>query len=167
MSNMPAWYDQLRWSDPAVPFLEFVSGSRDMETIAAGAGLYVFCADPGPVAPGTVFHREPAGGSNRSRVLYVGKADGGRQTLRSRVRAYVRRLRRPSGPASKHEGLEMLCRHYAANPHALYLRWCGCILTRDVEGGLIDLLDPQFNNKSERVGLSDDELIPEIYLYDV
>lgn len=153
MSDMPAWYGQLKWSSPAYPVTEFVAGTRPHTHIVAGAGLYAFTSDPEALSP--------------RNALYIGKADGSRQTLRSRLGVYIRRLRRSSGTPSKHAGLELLNRHYMASPQALFVRWCGCILTREVEGGLIDLFDPLFNNKEERLGLDDDELIPEVYLYDV
>jgi hypothetical protein len=152
MSDMPAWYGQLTWSHP-IAFSKFVSDTGTRDVVADGAGLYAFTMDPAALSP--------------RNVLYVGKADGARQTLRKRIGVYERRLRRPQGPPSKHAGLELLCARYVASPSSMFVRWCGCILTRDVEGGLIDLFDPPCNNKEERIGLDDDELIPDIYLYDV
>ena len=153
MTGMPAWYGQLKWSHPAVPVVDLVAGARSTATIAAGAGLYAFTSDDQALSP--------------RNALYIGKADGARQTLRSRLRVYVRRLRRVNGRASKHAGLELLRDYFSGHPQALFVRWCGCILTRDVEGGLIDLLDPMFNGKDERLGLADDERIQDLYLYDV
>lgn len=149
---MPAWFTQLTWSEP-VPVTRLVTGALDAGQIVAGAGLYVFSTDPAPLSP--------------ANVLYVGKADGARQTLRSRLGVYIRRLGRVGGKASRHAGLEQIYHHHVATPHQLFVRWCGCLLTRDVEGGLIDLFDPPYNNKGERLTLDDDERIPDIYLYTV
>jgi len=46
------------------------------------------------------------------------------------------------------------------------VRWAGVVVARDVEGGLIELLDPRFNNRDEhRHGFGEDELIPDDLLY--
>jgi excinuclease UvrABC nuclease subunit len=122
--------------------------------IAEGAGIYIFTSDDQALSP--------------HNVLYVGKADGSRQTLRSRLRSYLRRFAKTGGPPSKHAGKEELHEYYCSTPNALYLRWCGVVSARDIEGELIELFDPLFNHKNEhRRGFAHHELIPEDHLYEV
>lgn len=144
--DMPRWYSQLQWSAPQRVL------DLDPEAAPLGAGIYVYTENDLPLSP--------------TNVLYVGKADGARQTLRSRIGVYLRRFRSPTGKPSKHAGLEQLNGHFRTRPTALFLRWAGVVAARDVEGRLIELFDPDFNNKDEhRHGFADDELIPDEYLY--
>ncbi len=153
MTSMPAWFDQLSWRNPPVPVIHFVTSIVDRSIIAAGAGVYVFTSDDQALSP--------------TNVKYVGKADGAKQTLRSRLSVYFRRFAKPNGKPTKHQGLEALLALYVANPNALFVRWAGCVVAREIEGSLIALFDPECNFKDEhRLGYDDDELIPADYLYD-
>ena len=144
----PRWYAQLVWS-PARSTDEIISGN-----IPAGAGLYAFTRDRGILTP--------------ENTLYVGKADGGRQTLRSRLRTYLSYFKNPQKPASNHAGKKDLVEYYKASPGSLFVRWTGVIVARELEGTLIDMLDPPFNHKDEhRFGFADDEEIPADMLYEV
>lgn len=143
----PVWYSQLRWSAPELVHC------LDEQTIPLGAGLYAFTNDPTQL-----------GAHN---ALYVGKADGARQTLRTRLGAYRRRFAAyPSGKQSRHYGMERLAEYFHAHPNELYIRWAGVVVARELEGTLILMFDPRFNNKEEhRHGFADDELIPDAMLY--
>jgi hypothetical protein len=143
----PRWLGQLKWSQP------HLVQRLDRKNIPPGAGLYAFTRDNGLLA--------------RANALYIGKADGARQTLRSRLAAYLRRFAvYPAGNPALHAGMEQLAEYYCKDKKSLYVRWCGVIVARDIEGSLIALFDPSFNNKDEhRLGFSDDELIPDDLLY--
>jgi hypothetical protein len=148
MSELPLWYPQLKWSQP---HLVATIAQKDLPL---GAGLYVFTRD------GNI------GLSDRN-VLYVGKADGAGQTLQTRVGVYLRCLRSKSDKLPRHAGLRDLVAYGRASAGALFLRWAGVVVGRELEGRLIQLFDPPFNHKEEhRIGYMDDELIPEFYLYE-
>ncbi len=151
MSDMPIWYGQLRWR-AAVPFARLIDGTVSRSDIVEGSGLYAFTSDDQALSAGT--------------VLYVGKTDGVTQSLRRRLGQYVNRLGKTGGPSSGHAGMERLAAYYAEPGNSLYVRWCGCTLTRETEGGLIDLFSPRFNGKYEGRALADDERIPAMHLYD-
>ena len=121
--------------------------------IAEGSGLYAFTTNDQALSKGN--------------VLYIGKTDGVRQSLRRRLGQYINRLSKTGGPSSGHAGMELLAGYYAPPAKPLFVRWCGCTLTRETEGGLIDLFNPEFNGKSEGCALSDDERIPAMHLYEV
>jgi hypothetical protein len=143
----PHWFNQLVWSQP-----ELVQHLKT-DRVHPGAGIYAFTRDKGLLS--------------RVNALYVGKADGARQTLRTRLAAYLRRFSAyPAGKPAKHAGMEQLAQYYSSNKSSMCVRWCGVIVARDIEGSLIALFDPPFNNKDEhRLGFSDDELIPDDLLY--
>lgn len=143
----PVWFGQLVWSEPVNV------GALRPAAIPPGAGLYAFTKDAGEMTPGN--------------VLYIGKADGARQTLRTRLQVYKRRLAAaPGGRKSTHAGLEKLAAYYGSRTGELFLRWAGVVVARDLEGRLIELFDPQFNGKDEhRFGFSDQERIPDDMLY--
>jgi|SRR5579871_2879525 len=143
----PRWLNQLVWSQP-----ELVH-QLNTDRIPPGAGLYAFTRDGGLLSP--------------LNVLYIGKADGARQTLRTRLAVYLRRFSLyPAGKPAKHAGMEQLAGYYSGAAKTLRVRWCGVIVAREIEGSLIHVFDPPFNNKDEhRLGFSDDELIPDDLLY--
>lgn len=152
MASMPLWFSQLRWQDPAIPVTHFLTEKVGRDVIPAGAGIYVFSIDD-----------QALSGRN---VVYIGKADGAHQTLRSRLGVYFRRFARPGGKPSKHAGLEYLCKCYQQTPNALYVRWAGCVVAREIEGELISIFDPIYNSKDEHhSGYDEDSLIPAAYLY--
>ncbi len=145
MSDLPRWYSQLRWSSP------HPIAVLNRSEIPPGAGIYAFTTNTAPLS--------------KENVLYIGKADGAKQTLRTRLSVYFRHFA-SNRLTSEHSGLEDLARHYQQNPSRLYVRWAGCIMARDIEGSLIFRFDPIYNHKDEyRFGISDDELIPESMLY--
>jgi hypothetical protein len=143
----PRWFDQLVWSG--------AHAIRDLDAsiIPPGAGLYAFTTD--------------AAALTARNALYVGKADGARQTLRTRIGAYLRRFAAyPAGRPSRHHGMEQLARYHREHAGMLYVRWTGVVVARDLEGSLIHLFDPRFNGKDEhRLGFADEELIPDALLY--
>jgi len=145
--DKPRWLGQLVWS-PAQTI-------RNLDTtkILPGTGIYAFTSDSGALTAGN--------------ALYIGKADGARQTLRTRIGAYLRRFAAyPGGRPSRHRGMERLAQYYGTHAGLLYVRWTGVVVARDIEGSLIDLFDPRFNNKDEhRHGFADDESIPDDLLY--
>lgn len=146
-SDTPLWFGQLPWSSPTI------FSALSPSSVPPGAGLYVFTRDAGSLTPGN--------------TLYVGKADGARQTLRNRLGVYRRRFAAyPGGSKTTHAGLELLAEYYGSHAGELYIRWAGVIVARELEGSLIGLLSPEFNQKDEhRIGYADDELIPNEYLY--
>lgn len=153
MSSLPAWYSQLQWKSP-IPVVHLVTQLVPLSSIAEGAGIYIFTRDDQALS--------------RHNVLYVGKADGSKQTLRSRLKTYIRRFGRNGGPSSKHPGKEDLHNYYCSAPNALFVRWCGVVSARGIEGELIDIFDPDFNHKEEhRRDFGHDELIPDDHLYNV
>jgi len=152
----PAWYAQLIWS-PARSIAEIRS-----IMIPLGAGLYVFTRNRDTLKP--------------QNALYVGKADGAKHTLRGRLGTYLSLLRNPKRSASKHPAKNKLRAYYKASPDQLFVRWTGVIVARELEGTLLQMLDPEFQGKEEHGqpyfegSLGDDpdeELIPQEYLYDV
>ena len=48
----------------------------------------------------------------------------------------------PGGDPAKHAGMEQLAEYYSKNKKSMYVRWCGVIVARDIEGSLIALFDP-------------------------
>lgn len=152
MTSMPLWFAQLRWQDPPIPVTHFVASMIDRAVIPPGAGIYIFSTDNQALSA--------------RNVVYVGKADGARQTLQTRLGVYFRRFARPAGKPSKHAGLENLFALYQQAPNALYVRWAGCIVAREIEGDLISIFDPICNGKDEHhSGYDEDSLIPAEYLY--
>jgi hypothetical protein len=146
--STPRWFGQLVWSQPAW------IGSLEPSSIPPGAGLYAFTTDGGALTSGN--------------ALYVGKADGARQTLRTRLQVSLRRLAAaPGGKKSKHAGLEKLAKYHGSHAGDVYVRWTGVVVARDLEGRLIEMFDPRFNGKDEhRNGFSDNELLPDDMLYE-
>lgn len=103
---------------------------------------------------------------SRGNVLYIGKADGAEQSIRSRIGAYLRRFRAgPGGKPAKHRGMEMLANHYHRVLQGPFLRVTGVIIARELEGQLIDMFNPRFNNKDEHHSFPYDERIPDEMLY--
>lgn len=152
MTSMPCWFSQLQWCDPPVAVTHFVANIVSRELIPHGAGIYVFSTDDQALTA--------------TNVLYVGKADGARQTLRSRLGVYFRKFARQTCKPSKHAGLECLCKTYQKTPNALFVRWAGCVVAREIEGELINIFNPACNAKDEhRYGYDEDEFIPAEYLY--
>jgi hypothetical protein len=151
MSDMPVWFGQLRWT-PAVPVSHLVGGMMPRSDIVEGSGLYAFTTDDQALST--------------SNALYIGKTDGVTQSLRRRLGQYINRFGKTGGPSSEHAGMERLAKYYTSPGKAMYVRWCGCTLTRETEGGLIDLFSPRFNGKYEGRALADDERIPAVHLYD-
>ena len=145
--DTPRWLNQLVWS-PA-----YVIRDLDTNRIPPGAGLYAFSSDAATLSS--------------KNALYIGKADGARQTLRTRIGVYLRRFAAyPGGRPARHHGMEQLARYYGTHAGLLYVRWTGVIVARDIEGSLIHLFDPLFNGKDEhRHGFADEELIPDALLY--
>jgi hypothetical protein len=143
----PKWFDQLTWS-PAQQVQ-----SLNVDLAPPGAGLYLFTKD-----------KEPVTAKN---ALYIGKSDGARQTLRNRLGVYARRFKDyPGGRKSRHAAMELLAAYNRAHPERCFVRWAGVVVARELEGRLIELFDPDFNNKDEhRCGFSDDELLPDELLY--
>ncbi|TXC83633.1 hypothetical protein [Paraburkholderia azotifigens] len=152
MTSMPIWFSQLTWRAPPIPVTHFVANLVKRDVIPLGAGIYIFSTNDQPLSAGN--------------VLYVGKADGARQTLQRRLDVYFRRFARPGGKPSRHAGLELLNKMYREAPNALYVRWAGCVVAREIEGELIWIFDPVCNSKDEhRSGYDEDTLIPAEYLY--
>lgn len=142
--EVPRWYHQLRWSEPVL------LTALNWADVPAGSGLYVFTRDMSPLSP--------------ANVLYVGKSDGARQTLRNRLGVYYRRL--TGGKPVKHAGCEDLYRYFRQAGEVLFVRWAGVVVARELEGTLLSLFDPPFNHRDEhRTGFADDELIPAEMLY--
>jgi hypothetical protein len=139
----PRWFGQLTWSE------RHLVASLDKALLPLGAGIYVFTSSK--AVP------------NRANALYVGKADGAMQTLRTRVGSYLSRFR--GGKPSTHGGKEDLLDYYFANPSRLFLCWAGCVMATDIEGGLIDSLEPPFNRRGETPGVAFDEKLPAWALY--
>jgi hypothetical protein len=139
------WFEQLKWEGPFCVH-SLVAGAPWPGIETNGSGVYVFTGDPGSLL--------------KSRVLYIGKSDGAKQTLKRRVSAYIRRMRRPFPPLRPHAGMESLCDYYRAQPHALFVRWAGCVVSRDIEGRLIEFYEPEFNGRDEAIVYCDDEPIP-------
>lgn len=159
----PAWLSQLTWTHPR-PVTDFLlSGNRhtamlNRSQMPIGSGLYAYSAGNAPFMS-----------NNGSNLLYIGKADGARQTLRSRLAVYFRRFARTNLVlVSKHAGLDMLDRHHRGKfrikPGALHVSWTGCAIAADLEGTLIDHFDPPYNFKREFSDILDDELIDPKYL---
>jgi hypothetical protein len=144
----PVWFDQLQWSPARL------ASAVTLGMLPDGAGLYAFTRDAGPLSS--------------ENTLYVGKADGARQSLRRRVGVYLAHFANAKSPQSRHAGLRALKAYYLASPDALFLRWTGVVVARDLEGTLVAMLDPPFNGKDEhRMGFADDERIPEEMLFPV
>jgi hypothetical protein len=142
--DRPRWFGQLRWS-PA-----HAIATIEARSIPEGAGIYVFTSSPGPLSRGT--------------VLYVGKADGAIQTLRRRIGTYLSRFR--GGKATRHGGKEDLADFVSSEGAGrVFVRWAGCVMARDVEGGLIDMFEPTFNRRDEIPGIAYDETLPSWSLY--
>ena len=121
--------------------------------IPLGAGLYVFTRDRATLSP--------------QNTLYVGKADGGKQTLKGRVSTYISLFRNPKTPASNHAAKRKLLAYYIASPDRLFVRWTGVVVARELEGTLIAMLDPDFQGKDEhREPFFETGLIPEEMLYE-
>ena len=158
MAN-PVWYEQLNWWHPR-PVTDFLHphGTRSAlattarRSIPIGSGLYAFLNSG-----------EPIKSVNGANVLYIGKADGGRQSLRNRLSVYFRRFARPNFVVvSRHAGLDLLDRHHrgmlqgsASTP--LFVTWAGVASARHLEGELILRFDPPYNGKDEALHYYDDE----------
>ncbi len=146
--SLPPWYGQLKWSKP------HLVKDIDRKEIPLGSGLYVYTAGDGKML-------------TKMNVLYVGKADGSKQTLRYRISVYLRHFDKPLGYFSKHAGMNDLRKYYSDNVDSLYVRWAGVLVCADLEGFLIDYFDPPFNHQSAEYGPYDDdwEKIPDHLLY--
>lgn len=132
---IPPWFFRRQWSPPVN------LNSLDLKAIPNTQGVYAFAPQGIPaLIPGA--------------VLYVGAAGvrGADRGLRDRIAEYMPVIL--NGKKSKHSGARLLS---AWGPE-LCLHWAPChfSIVDDIEGGLIDLLMPYFNNRDERGPLPDD-----------
>ncbi len=144
MSDVPAWYSQLRWS----PARSIRAIRANMSQIPHGvAGCYVFTRNSGEKIPG--------------KVLYVGKAINLRTRLPGYLVDYMKT--RPT----KHKGRAFM---FEARSHSgdnnIYLQWTQYGDPNRLEAGLIDYLEPQCNDRFEQDGFYDDESLDEKFIYE-
>lgn len=140
----PKWYAQLQWS-PAQRVDRELAPSR----IPDDPGLYAFSADEELLS--------------QRNCLYVGKADGLKSTLRSRLATYLRAFEQPSLPPHTHAGRFMLHR-WLRQDRPLFVRWTIVAIARELEGSLIDRFDPRFNFAYPEPYFGDHDLIPDEFL---
>lgn len=135
--SAPLWYPQLTWSIPiSVAILR--SRMREQNPIPSRPGCYAFTSTPGPLVPG--------------QVLYVGKAID----LKTRIRGYL--VDYMETAATKHKGRAFIFEYRDRHTNArIYVRWAIYGDPTGLEGGLIDYLEPQMNDRIEEVELADDE----------
>lgn len=140
--EQPAWFTQLKWSDPT----HVAALNVDRSRIPDFPGCYVFTEGLIPLAPGS--------------VLYVGEAAG--QSLRERLATYLidfrsqRRSAPPLEPAQKkgHKGKGFILEARALRGDAgTYVRWIEYGASRQdihiLEASLIHYLNPMANDRIE------------------
>jgi excinuclease UvrABC nuclease subunit len=134
MGTRPLWYTQVQFN-PARP-IPLVRIARD---IPDGPGCYVFTEDAGPLVPG--------------QVLYVGRA----RNLRRRVGGYLVDYMAATRPTT-HKGRAFIFHHREQKQDRnVFLRWTVYGDPVQLEASLIDLLDPQYNDRFESNPYADDE----------
>ncbi len=114
----------------------------DQDRIKKFTGVYAFTSDDAVVS--------------RDNILYVGVATGGRQTLRSRLSCYLRRMAKGGPTLSKHAGADMLVKHHqhgdqrpGKSGKSIFVRWSKTEDPQRYEGTLISKLDPPYNSREE------------------
>ncbi|MDB6089585.1 MAG: hypothetical protein JWN85_2369 [Gammaproteobacteria bacterium] len=143
MIDSPAWFRQLKWSEP----LSVSALSSDRTRIPGDStGCYAFTIGTPPIAPG--------------RVLYIGEAAN--QSLRKRIAGYLVNFRVPvpkrgadgvdKPRAHKGKGFILEARKKKTD-HGVYLRWirygADAANVHILEASLINYLNPRANDRVE------------------